>query len=226
MERGTFQTLDKYTFKADDDWGCYNEEGKYLKGSFDKDGYNRHNFRCTDGKKHTLREHNMKWECFYGKIPDDKVIDHIIPISNGGTNKLSNLRCVTPKENANNPLTKKNISKALKGKYTGEKHWMFNKRHSIETIKKMSKWRSENQFGDKNPMYGKHWNEKQREAVLKALSKKVKEIRKDGTEIIHASAAEAARQYGFDYSSISKAAKGKYRDKGHLYKNSNWYLDE
>lgn len=99
-------------------------------------------------------------------------------------------------------------------------------KHSIETKKKMSKWRSENQFGDKNPFYGKHWNKKQREAVLKAISKKVKEIREDGTEIIHASAAEAARQYGFDYSSISKAAKGKYSNKGHLYKNSNWYLYE
>lgn len=99
-------------------------------------------------------------------------------------------------------------------------------KHSDKTKKKMSEWRKKNQFGDKNPNYGKHWNEKQREAVLKAICKKVKEIREDGTEIIHASAAEAARQYGFDYSSISKAAKGKYSNKGHLYKNSNWYLYE
>lgn len=149
MERGNFKTLNKYTFNAEDDWGCYNEDGKYLKGSFDKDGYNRHNLRCTDGKKHTLREHNMKWEYFNGKIPDDKVIDHIIPIRNGGTNKLSNLRLVTLVENQNNPLTRKNKSKALKGKYTGEKHWMTNKHHSEETKKKMSEKASKRKRDDK-----------------------------------------------------------------------------
>lgn len=139
MHRGKFKTLNKYTFKAEDDWGCYKENGKYLKGSFDKDGYNRHNLMCTDGNKHTLREHNMKWEFFYGEIPDDMVIDHIIPISNGGTNKLSNLRLVTRQQNANNELTRKNISKALKGKYKGENHWMTGKHHSLETRAKMSK---------------------------------------------------------------------------------------
>jgi hypothetical protein len=67
-----------------------------------------------------------------------KVIDHIIPIKNGGTNKLSNLRVVTPKENQNNPKTLENMSKALKGKYTGNKHWMTGKHHSEETKKTMS----------------------------------------------------------------------------------------
>ena len=39
-------------------------------------------------------------------------IDHIIPINNGGTNKLSNLRLATREENNNNPNTRKNNSKA------------------------------------------------------------------------------------------------------------------
>ena len=116
-ERLNVKPVKGYTFIAEDDWGCYNEKGRYLKGTFDKDGYCAHNrVLCDDGKHHNLREHNMKWEYFNGEIPEDKVIDHIIPISNGGTNKLSNLRLVTPKENSNNQMTRRNLSKALKGK--------------------------------------------------------------------------------------------------------------
>ena len=39
-------------------------------------------------------------------------VDHIIPISEGGTNKLSNLRCVTRIQNNNNPNTRANNSRA------------------------------------------------------------------------------------------------------------------
>ena len=226
MERGNFKTINKYAFKAEDDWGCYNEKGEYLKGSFDKDGYSRHGLKCTDGKTHSLREHNMKWEYFNGEIPEGMVIDHIIPIRNGGTNKLSNLRLVTPKENANNPLTKKNISKALKGKYTGDKHWMTNKHHSEETKKKMSEAAKGKYVGEKNPMFGKKHNEKQREAFnvfIYKVCKRVLEIKLDGTEIIYNSATEAARKNNFDCSSICKASKGCYSRFGHNYKGSNWY---
>lgn len=218
-----FQTIKKYSFNQEDDWGCYNEEGKYLAGSFDKDGYNRHNLRCTDGKKHTLREHNMKWEFFNGEIPEGMVIDHIIPIKNGGTNKLSNLRCVTIIENANNPLTKKNISKGLKGKYVGEKHWCYGKKHSEETKKKISKWMSENQFGERNPMYGKHHTNEAKKKIANGSSKKVKQILYSGKEIIYDSATIAARENNLNNSSISMACNGKYGKYGHYYKYSEWY---
>lgn len=94
----------RYTFNAEDDWGYY-DNGIYKLGYFDKNGYNRHKCKCDDGKWHCIFEHIAKWEYFNGKIPDGYQIDHIIPIKMGGTNKLSNLRVVTQRENLNNPLT-------------------------------------------------------------------------------------------------------------------------
>lgn len=164
----------------------------------------------------------MKWEYFYGRLPEDKVIDHIIPISSGGTNKLSNLRLVTPKENSNNPLTRKNLSKALKGKYKGEKHWMTGKHHSEETKAKMSKSASERQFGEKNPFYGKHWNENQREAHKKCW-KKVKQVKPNGEEIIYDSATIAAKENDLSNSSISMACKNKFGKLGNVYNSCKWY---
>lgn len=44
--------------------------------------------------------------------PDNKPeVDHIIPISMGGTNEVNNLRWVTSLENMNNNKTKENLSK-------------------------------------------------------------------------------------------------------------------
>lgn len=226
MEKKAFQTINKYIFKAEDDWGCYNEKGDFFKGYFDKDGYCRHSFRCTDGKQHGLQEHRMKWEYFNGKIPEGMVIDHKIPISEGGTNKLSNLRVVTPKENCNNPLTKKNLSKALKGKYTGEKHWLKGKHHTEETKKKMSEWRSKNQFGDKNPMYGKKLTDEHKLILSKSRSKRVVQITDNGDKIEYKSVTEAAKKNNLNISSIAKACKGLYMG-SHKYKNSEWdYLIE
>lgn len=102
----------RYSFKAEDDWGCYGLNGQYIKGDFDKAGYCCHRFKCQDGTTPHLREHREKWIYFNGEIPEGYEIDHIIPIKNGGTNKLSNLRLVTRKENINNELSKINNSKA------------------------------------------------------------------------------------------------------------------
>jgi len=46
---------------------------------------------------------------------------------------------------------KNKISKSLKGKYTKENHWLYNKTLNIETINKMSL----SAMGDKNSFYGK-----------------------------------------------------------------------
>lgn len=103
--------LERYTFKAEDDWGDY-DRGDYRKPYFNNDGYSRLNYLCEDGKWHLIFEHVAKWEYFNGKIPDNMEVDHIIPISDGGTNKLSNLRIGTRSDNNNNPNTRKNNSKA------------------------------------------------------------------------------------------------------------------
>jgi hypothetical protein len=109
-----------YSFKANDDWGDYCN-GKYRNGTVHTAGYRLHNYNCTDGKTHRLYEHVAKWEYFNGNIPDGMEIDHIIPISNGGTNKLSNLRCVTHEENCNNENSFENKRKSHKGQVAWNK---------------------------------------------------------------------------------------------------------
>lgn len=106
----------KYTFNAEDDWGCYDKNGEYHRGHLDKNGYTLHNWYCVDNKQHQLLEHRMKWEYFNGEIPDDVEVDHITPISEGGTNKLSNLRLCTHRENMNNSNSVRKMSEIKKGK--------------------------------------------------------------------------------------------------------------
>lgn len=60
-----------------------------------------------------MRVNRLVWETFMGDIPDGYEIDHID--TNKENNNLANLKCVTRKENMNNPLTRKHISEARKG---------------------------------------------------------------------------------------------------------------
>lgn len=91
-------------------------KGKQVSGCPDKDGYTLVKLKLKDGSYDQFRLHRVIWVYFNGEIPEGKVLDHIVPISNGGGNELSNLRCVTPKENSNNHSTKLNISSSLTGK--------------------------------------------------------------------------------------------------------------
>lgn len=133
MKRKDYKLLPEYTFNADDDWGDYCN-GEYRKGTVHTKGYRLHWYNCTDGKRHRLLEHVVKWEYFNGKIPDGYEIDHILPIANGGTNKLSNMRCVTHVDNLNNPNSIVNKSNSHKGK----KPWNKGKPWSVDMKKKLS----------------------------------------------------------------------------------------
>ena len=106
----------RYTFKAEDDWGDY-DNGKPREGYFDKNGYCCHSYLCTDGKIHTMYEHITKWEYFNGKIPIGMEIDHITPVKKGGTNKMSNLRLTDRFGNMNNSATKQTMSESAIGKH-------------------------------------------------------------------------------------------------------------
>lgn len=82
--------------------------------------------------------------------------------------------------------TKIKLSKAKKGKYTGEKHSMYGKHHSEESKKKMS----EAHKGEKNHNYGKNMSEEQKKKISEAekgkklseeTKKKISEMRKGKT---------------------------------------------
>jgi hypothetical protein len=133
MKRKTYDILPLYSFKEEDDWGDY-YKGEYRNGVIHSAGYRLHWYNCTDGKRHRFYEHVIKWEYFNGKIPEGYEIDHIIPISNGGTNKLSNLRCVSHKDNLNNSNSFANRSNSHKGK----KPWNKGIRWDEEVKKKIS----------------------------------------------------------------------------------------
>lgn len=56
-----------------------------------------------NGHSTCIRVHKAVWETFNGEIPAGYEIDHIN--TDRTDNRLDNLRCVTHKENINNPLT-------------------------------------------------------------------------------------------------------------------------
>lgn len=71
----------------------------------------------TKPKTTPIFVHRLVYETFVGNIPEGMVIDHINTIKTD--NRPDNLRCVTHKENNNNPLTRKHRSEALKGNNCG-----------------------------------------------------------------------------------------------------------
>lgn len=102
-----------YTFKAEDKRGYY-KNGKYHKAFKNKKGYIIDNLKTTDGIWYPFLEHIIKWEYFNGEIPEGLEVDHIIPVQNGGTNELSNLRIGTHKFNMNNETTIENMKKRIR----------------------------------------------------------------------------------------------------------------
>lgn len=109
-----------YTFKEEDDYGYYSN-GKYHKGYVNKMGYNIFCPIDENGGKKWCYVHIAKWIYFNGEIPEGLEVDHIIPVRNGGTNKLSNLRLVSHKGNMNNQVTLNNLSKWVRTEETRKK---------------------------------------------------------------------------------------------------------
>lgn len=170
----------RYIFIEEEDWGCYNIKGKKLHGYYDRE-YLMHKYICNDGLQHKVAEHIAKWEYFNGKIPEGMVIDHIIPLSNGGTNKLSNLRVVTQGDNNRNSLSRINHSKAAKLR-----------KHTEESKKKMSEQRK-----------GKYNNPKK--------SKNVCQYTLDGVLVKEWPSAAEAERNGFNKSCIHDCLIGRQK---------------
>lgn len=91
-------------------------------------GYRRFDL-CKNGVYTHRYVHQLVWETFVGEIPEGLEIDHIIPVSDGGGDELSNLRIGTRKDNMHNENTykkyfipcseekKRKMSETSKGKH-------------------------------------------------------------------------------------------------------------
>lgn len=108
---GNGRSLDR-TIVRKSRWGkevSVTYKGCNLKSNKVGNGYRRFDL-CKDGKYTHPYVHRLVWETFIGEIPEGLEIDHIIPVSDGGGDELTNLRLVDRKGNMNNPLTKIKLS--------------------------------------------------------------------------------------------------------------------
>lgn len=97
-----------------------------------------------DGKMHSVKVHRLVYMTFVGDIPDGMQIDHID--GNALNNNLKNLRCVSPKENSNNPNTV--------WKLRGVNNGMYGRHHTIESRRKISI----NKTGTRIPHKSSRWS--------------------------------------------------------------------
>ena len=115
------ELIDKSSYVFDEYNGVFSiYKNEWCECYLSDNGYTSIKLKCIDGKRRNFQFHRVMCYIFnpipqkYQDIPLENLeIDHIIPLKNGGTNDLSNLKWCTRKENHNNPLTRKNKSKAL-----------------------------------------------------------------------------------------------------------------
>ena len=81
-----------------------------------------------DNVRRSIKVHRLVYMTFIGDIPQGYQIDHID--GDASNNNLENLRCVTPKENSNNPNTV--------WKIRGRRNPMYGHHHTEESRRKMS----------------------------------------------------------------------------------------
>lgn len=104
--------------------------GKLLSQGKTTNGYNF----VLLGQKNNKLTHILVAKAFLPNPDNKPEVDHIIPVSDGGTCEVWNLRWVTPSENARNPISmekrhrkhteesKKKMSEAKKGRKFSEEH--------------------------------------------------------------------------------------------------------
>lgn len=96
--------------------GSYSDGRRYKesikKTRFDKGGYEYTILTNWKGKSKTIKIHRLVAEAFIPNNENKPCIDHID--CNRANNNVENLRWATYKENANNPITRKHLSDALK----------------------------------------------------------------------------------------------------------------
>lgn len=110
------RTINYNGYTVGENGTVYGKFGKEI-GTANSNGYT---YVSINGKQ--MLRHRVVWEAFNGVISDGLEVDHIIPIKNGGTDSIDNLRLTSHKDNCNNNYSKKNYSVANTDKKITDKH--------------------------------------------------------------------------------------------------------
>lgn len=103
-------------------------KGKILKTVKDYNNYGYEKVTlCKNGKRKNYSVHFLVAVAFVDNPHNYPQIDHIIPVTNGGTNAASNLRWVTVKMNANNIMSIQNKTIAQQSASVKKKNSMKGK---------------------------------------------------------------------------------------------------
>ena len=92
-----------------------NNKEKILKLTIDNNGYSKIGL-YSDGKIKNFSVHRLVATMFIPNPENKPEVDHIIPLKNGGTNEVTNLKWTTREENCNNNFSKVNYSNANRKK--------------------------------------------------------------------------------------------------------------
>ena len=167
-------------------------------------GINKNGYRTVGYKGKVYSVHRLVAEVYLPNPEGKKEVDHIIPISLGGTNDVSNLRWCTHEENSNNPITRQNMSEAHKGKH-----------HTEETKKKMAeakKGKPKSEEHRRKLSEAKKGKKPSDETLQKMAEARKKHIigvnKKTGVTVEFDSATDAWLTLNIDKGNISACCKG------------------
>ena len=221
-----YKNFSKYDIDLENEKSYSFSKKKDLNLIKDKDGYIKCYIRDDKGNIYRLW-HQVVYSVKNGLTKDEwpvdengriYEIDHIIPIKNGGTNDVENLRLVSKRQNSNNPKTIKNMQdNSWRRKNKGSDVL----KASEETKKKMSEQRKGKRLGEENPNYGNHLSEENKriigEATRKRQSKPVNQFEMNGTFVRRwDSATQADEEGGFCQQGIKECCKGRYTHHHHF----------
>jgi hypothetical protein len=182
----------------------------------DKDGYLMVNL-SKDKITYQFKIHRLVAETFIPNPENKPCVDHINTIKND--NRVENLRWVSCKENSNNELTKKHINESLP---RGENHFLYGKKHSEETKRKMSESHKNKKISEEHKKKLSDANKGKHKGI------KIVQLSLDNELIkIWSSGCEAEKEGKFNKGNINSCCKGRLKThKGYKWMYYEDYLND